>query len=110
MVKETLKVPQDYVPGYERARRIDLELADNYIAHTHMGDPMADALIEALSTLSRTEAYPVHRGRGEPGRGGVERRAPGGAGFQSRRWSNCLTGSIGETLLRAFSASTEGQT
>ncbi len=57
MAKETLKIPEDYVPGYERARRIDPELADNYVAHTHIGDPVADAFIEALSDRSRTEAY-----------------------------------------------------
>lgn len=57
MTGETLEIPADYLPGYEKARRIDQGLADNYIAHTHIGDPVADALIEALSTLPRTQAY-----------------------------------------------------
>ncbi len=57
MSKETLKVPEDYLAGYERARQIDPELADNYIAHTSIGDPLADALVDALSTLNRTQGY-----------------------------------------------------
>ena len=57
MIKDSLKIPVDYAPGYERARRIDPELAHNYIAHTQVGDPLADALVETLSGLSRTEGY-----------------------------------------------------
>ena len=57
MIKVHLKIPGDYLSGYERARRINPGLAINYIAHTNIGDPAADALVEALSTLSRTQAY-----------------------------------------------------
>ena len=49
-------VPTDYIPGYEKARAIDPERADNYVAHTKIGDPEADALMEELSELPRSEA------------------------------------------------------
>ena len=57
MAGRTLKVPEDYVEGYERARSIDECVADNYVAHAYIGDPPADALIEALSELPRAQGY-----------------------------------------------------
>ncbi len=52
----TLKVPWAYAPGYEKARRINREMADNYIAHTWLGDEIADAMMEDLSSMSGGEA------------------------------------------------------
>lgn len=51
MNESELKTPVDYVPGYEKARLIDQDLADLYVAHTLIGDPPADALVEALTPL-----------------------------------------------------------
>ena len=51
-----LFVPEMYVPGYEKARQINSELADNYILHTGMGDPLADAMIEEISALQPAES------------------------------------------------------
>ena len=48
-------IPTCYPPGYESARAVDPELAGNYIAHTMIGDPIADRMMEDLSTLSRQE-------------------------------------------------------
>ncbi len=42
-------IPSAYLPGYEKARKQDPETADNYIAHTLLGDPEADAAVEALA-------------------------------------------------------------
>ena len=51
--------PSDYDnPGYERARTLDPEMADNYVAHTVIGDPIADAAVEALTSVDR-----LHTGR-----------------------------------------------
>ena len=50
-----MRVPSDYGPGYERARALSPRIADNYIAHTVLGDPEADALIADLSDLSGRE-------------------------------------------------------
>ena len=52
-----LKVPTDYRPGYEKARLIDSRLADTYIEHTNVGDPPADALVEALTPLGAKELH-----------------------------------------------------
>ena len=48
-------MPSDYRPGYERARAIDPERTSCYIAHTLMGDPVADAAVEDLTALGRDE-------------------------------------------------------
>ena len=53
---EPQTIPTDYPPGYAKARAVDPETADNYIAHTVIGDPLADELAAALATLGRQEA------------------------------------------------------
>ena len=55
------RVPSAYVAGLERARAIDPELADNYVAHTVIGDPLADRAIEDISSLPPEEASQVIR-------------------------------------------------
>ena len=48
-------IPTDYDhPGYERARALDPDMAANYVAHTVIGDPVADAAVEVLSALGRS--------------------------------------------------------
>ena len=54
-----MRIPTDYIEGYEAARAVDSELADDYIAHTHIGDPEADAFIEALAPSGQDEASRV---------------------------------------------------
>ena len=49
-------IPTDYLPGYEKARAIDPERADRYVAHTVIGDPLAEAAAEDLAALDREEA------------------------------------------------------
>lgn len=51
-----LFVPGMYVPGYERARKIDPALADNYIRHSAIGDPLADAVVHDISQLEPAES------------------------------------------------------
>lgn len=52
-----MKTPTAYEnPGYARACAVDAEMAQNYVAHTMIGDPLADAAVEALSELRRSEA------------------------------------------------------
>ncbi len=48
-------MPSAYTRGYELARAIDPERAQNYIAHTVIGDPEADGLMEELAPLGQTE-------------------------------------------------------
>lgn len=50
-----MELPSDYRPGLERARRVAPELADNYIAHTVIGDPAADALMAELAPLGQAK-------------------------------------------------------
>ena len=49
-------IPTDYLPGYEKARAIDAEGADRYVAHTVIGDPVADAAAGDLEALGREDA------------------------------------------------------
>ena len=48
-------MPTDYRAGYEKARQLAPETAANYVAHTLIGDPLADAMMEDLSSFSRQE-------------------------------------------------------
>lgn len=46
-----MKIPSDYIQGYEKARVINPQVASNYITHTMVGDPDADALVAELDPL-----------------------------------------------------------
>ena len=47
---KVMNIPSDYVEGYESARALDPEMASNYVAHTTIGDPEADELVERLAS------------------------------------------------------------
>ena len=51
-----MNIPTDYKQGHEEARAIAPDIADNYIAHTHIGDPLAEAMTEDLAEFSPTES------------------------------------------------------
>ncbi len=51
-----MNIPTDYEPGYEKARAVAPDIADNYIAHTHIGDPLAEAMTEDLAEFSASES------------------------------------------------------
>ena len=46
-----LSIPSAYIQGYEKARASDQILADNYIRHTNLGDPVLDPIMEELADL-----------------------------------------------------------
>ena len=50
-----MEMPSVYRQGYERAHALDPLRADNYIAHTMIGDPLADGLMEELAPLGQRE-------------------------------------------------------
>ncbi len=50
-----MNIPDTYAGGYEKARAIDPERAANYVAHTTVGDPLADALIDELAAIGHNE-------------------------------------------------------
>ena len=51
------KIPSDYRPGYKKALALDPEMASNYVAHSWVGDPLADELIKQLNTLPQGEMH-----------------------------------------------------
>ena len=51
-----MNIPTDYKQGYEEARAVAPEIADNHIMHTHIGDPLAEAMTEDLAEFSSTES------------------------------------------------------
>ena len=51
MADRLLDIPTDYEAGFARARAIDPVLAERYIAHTRIGDPLADELIAELAEM-----------------------------------------------------------
>jgi len=52
------EVPAAYRPGHEKARRSDPELADRYCEHTMLGDPLAEAAVEAMAGMPQER---IHR-------------------------------------------------
>ena len=70
-----MKIPTAYIPGYEAARAIDPEMADNYVAHTIVGDPVMDALVEELAPLPRNQIHRLISAGMEEDRDGL-RNAP----------------------------------
>ncbi len=48
-------IPSAYVEGHARATAIDKRLADIYVRHTRIGDPLADAAVKDLASLSRNQ-------------------------------------------------------
>lgn len=52
---EELVVPGMYLPGYQKAREISPRLADRYIRHTTIGDPLADALVSDTAQMEPAE-------------------------------------------------------
>ena len=42
-------IPSSYLDGYREARALDAEMADTYLAHTMIGDPAADRVVEDLA-------------------------------------------------------------
>ena len=54
-VRNGLKVPSVYQAGYDRTCALNPHLADQYIKHTCIGDPLADAVIDSLAPFSPGE-------------------------------------------------------
>ena len=52
-----MKIPSDYNEGYPKARETDPEMADNYLAHTHIGDPVAEAMTDDLIDLGESKSW-----------------------------------------------------
>ena len=70
-----MKIPSDYKTGYERVRLIDEETANNYIAHTHIGDPAMDAIVEELASQPQHQVDGYIRAGMDQDRNGM-RKAP----------------------------------
>ena len=51
-----MNMPTDYKPGYEKASAIAPDIADKYLAHTLIGDPLAEELAEDLAGFSPKES------------------------------------------------------
>jgi len=54
---QVLNAPSAYADGYAAARAVDRAAADNYIAHTLVGDPVMDALVEELAPLDQSRVH-----------------------------------------------------
>ena len=52
-----MNIPTDYLEGYEKARKLDPDLADKYMAHTHIGDPLGEAMTDDLAELDTEEQW-----------------------------------------------------
>ena len=70
-----LRIPAAYREGYAQARALNPALADEYIRHTVLDDPAADAAVEALAPLGR-EKMARFIAAGMDGDAGVFSQAP----------------------------------
>ena len=52
-----MNIPSDYRARYDAARAANRALADNYVAHTMVGDPLADAALAAMADLDPHESH-----------------------------------------------------
>ena len=52
-----MSTPTDYLAGFERARAVNPELAEKYVAHTTIGDPDADAMMDELAAFDAEEGF-----------------------------------------------------
>ena len=52
-----INTPTDYNRGYLKALKIDVAMATNYIEHTRLGDPLAEAMTADLAELSSEESH-----------------------------------------------------
>ncbi|MXY72129.1 MAG: DUF2236 domain-containing protein, partial [Dehalococcoidia bacterium] len=52
-----MTMPTDYLDGYEQARAVNPDLAEKYVAHTTIGDPDADAMVDELATIDAEEGF-----------------------------------------------------
>ena len=51
-----MKIPTDYAIGYEKARAIAPDIADKYITHTLIGDPLGKEMAADLAEFSASES------------------------------------------------------
>ena len=56
MSAQGMFIPTDYRQGYEKARAVAPAIADKYIAHTLIGDPLGEAMAKDLKAFSPAEA------------------------------------------------------
>ena len=70
-----MNIPSDYKPGYEKARALDPDLAEAYVEHTLIGDPLADAAMESLAEFGQAESHRLINAGMEEDKGGL-RDAP----------------------------------
>ncbi len=75
MNEQDILIPSSYVAGYEKARLVDEETARNYVAHTTIGDPVMDALVEEMSSLPQDQVHRFINAGMEEDRDGM-RKAP----------------------------------
>ena len=51
-----MEIPTDYIIGYEKARAIAPDIADKYVAHTLIGDPLGEEMAADLEAFSASES------------------------------------------------------
>ena len=52
-----MKIPSDYTDGYAKARKIAPEIADNYLAHAVIGDPVGEEMTQDLAELGARKSW-----------------------------------------------------
>ena len=56
MTPDTKNIPAAYAEGFSRGRQVDPDRTATYLAHTMIGDPLADAMVAELEPLGQDES------------------------------------------------------
>ena len=56
MTPDTKNIPTAYAEGFSRGREVDPDRTATYLAHTMIGDPLADAMVAELEPLGQDES------------------------------------------------------
>ena len=51
-----MKIPTAYTDGYARGQAVEPDRSTNFVAHTTIGDPLADAMVAELDSLGSDES------------------------------------------------------
>ena len=66
-----MEAPSDYREGYDKARVVDGEAADIYVAHTRIGDPVMGAVVEELASAPQDRIHRFIQAGMDGDRGGM---------------------------------------
>lgn len=79
-----MRIPVAYRQGYRKALAVDMDAAYTYVAHTLVGDPVMDAVVEDLAPFPQSEVHRYSQTGMEEDHDGMKDAPPVAAGLLPR--------------------------